>query len=193
VKRKLLFFGVLVLFLYNLISCKKNEPVKEIDPETGTFKFSGIVIDSTDFPDTSKGPWGAPNTATILKITNRDVSGTIRFNKNSDSIILLSRPKRDSLAYYSGTLFSTYPNDSLYSYWACIGNCPDTVIFAKYSNNAFIIPSQSGTLTCIDGNIDTYDGVGKFTNGKWELTYKTRGKIGSYLFANHTYHLICTK
>jgi len=32
-----------------------------------------------------------------------------------------------------------------------------------------MIPSQSETLTCIDGNIKMYDGIGKFTNGQWEL------------------------
>lgn len=178
-----------MLVLYNIIGCNKNEPApKVIDPETGVFKFTGTVIDSTDFPDTSKGPWGAPNTATILKITNRDVSGIIRFTKVSDSILTLSRPIRDSLAYYSGALFRA--NDSSY---LSAGYYGDTVITSKYINNAIIIPSQITGFTSVGGNTLIYDGFGKFTNSQWELTYRTRGRIGSYLFANHAYHLICTK
>ena len=188
-KKKVFFFGVLILVLYNIIGCNKNEPAPMvIDPESSVFKFTGNVIDSTVCPDTSKGPWLAPNTATFLVITNRDVSGTIRFNKNSDSIILLSRPKRDSLAYYSGALFRA--NDSSY---LSAGYYGDTVITSKYINNAIIIPSQITGFTSVGGNVQINEGVGKFTIGQWELTYRTRGRIGSYLFANHAYHLICTK
>jgi hypothetical protein len=185
-------YYLLLVVLFISIGCSRQNtspPPKVIDPETGIFKFTGNVHDSTAVPDTSKGPWAYPYPV-IYQIINRNVSSTIRITKVSDSVLILSRPIRDGLAYYSGVLFTTDPNDSSY---LTPGYYGDTVITSKYLNNAITIPSQLAGFTSVGMNVQIYEGVGKFVNGQWELDYKTGGKIGSYMFAYHTYHLVCTK
>jgi hypothetical protein len=194
VKRKLFFFGILVLLIYNITGCKKQSsgppPVTSIymseDATTGIFNYRGIVNDSVQVIDSVSAPTasGYPYYYTSYKISSHQVSGQIRIKRlTSDSTLFhLTRPSNDnfdtvSFSKISGIIFQT---DS--SYFVNYDPGPnyggvDTILRASYLNNVLNIPNYASGPVGIEWRfIKLFNGDGIFVNQKWEINYQTSGK-----------------
>jgi hypothetical protein len=171
VKRKLFFFGVLVLLIYNFIGCTKKSsdsptdttpvvkadtiPVpkpsiyKDDDSTTGIFNYTGIVYDTLEVYDsTIKVSAGHPQIR--LQTGMHNISGQINIKKlkSSSTQVYLNRPSIDNYdkpSKYSGLLFQTDPNKMIDYGFPLIPEY-DTIIKASTLNNVLNIPNTAHEL-----------------------------------------------
>ena len=220
--KKLFFFGIMVLVLYNIIGCTKNGPAsgsstdtpilapsfyKADDSTTGLFNYTGIAYDSIQVVDSIYPPvassFPSGYHSKFIKSTH-PISGQISIKKlTSDStIIYLSGPIHDSFdkeSSFSGLIF-----DGGLSF---VNSFPgprggDTVLKAKYLNNILSIQNSYSILLDVTwNNIQLFNGFGKFVNGNWEINYQTSGQYDDWLYSTghylifgyHTYSIKCVK
>lgn len=188
--KKLFFFVVLVLLIYNITGCTKqsSEPTpvpsfyRADDATSGIFNYIGFVNDSVLVIDSVSPPTasGFPYYYTSYKKYAHKVSGQIRIKRvaSDTTIFHLTRPINDgfdTVSNYSGIIFQT---DT--SYFVNFFQSPyydsDTIIKASYLNNSMNIPAYAKSPLDINWNfIELTSGDGKFVNGKWEINYQTKG------------------
>jgi hypothetical protein len=191
VKNKLFFFAVLILVLYNIIGCTKNDtasgpiPVpsiyKEDDATTGILNYTGIVNDSVQVIDSISPPTasGYPYYYASYKVFSHQVSGQLRIKKlvSDSTVIHLTRPINDgfdSVSKYSGMIFQTDP--SYFVNFFSGPNPTDTIIRASYLNTILNISDYANSPVDINWNfIKLFNGNGRFVNGKWEINYQISG------------------
>lgn len=221
--RKLLFFGVLILVLYHIAGCNKQSSgpstvpsiYREDDSTTGIFNYTGIAYDSawvidSIYPPSILNPSYPSAFHTVLKKYTHQISGQFRIKKllSDSTVIHFTRPvndKSDTVNVYSGLLFQTdksyfenIPFDSTI-------NAADTIIHANILNNKLIMQNYVSTFRdYYNGFIGLENGVGKFVNGKWEISFQTNGSYTTRFYANpnltryflvgyHKYYLTGTK
>ncbi|MEI8075112.1 MAG: hypothetical protein WCH78_10215 [Bacteroidota bacterium] len=217
--KRIFFFAVLILLLYNIIGCTKQSngppPVPSIyradDYTTGIFNYAGIAYDTVSVIDSIYPPLPAfsqdfpSGFHATTKTYAHQVSGQIRIRKlvSDSTIIHFTSPLRDnfdSITIGSGLIFQT-----CCSYWDPSISGYDTIIKASYSNNKMTLTFAGAVFE------DAYRGYfgfenwdGRFINGQWEINYQTHAKYRGITIANpipgryfvygyHTYHLICVK
>jgi hypothetical protein len=219
--KKLFFFGVLVVMIYNIIGCTRQSsgppPVPSIyledDSLTGIFNYTGIVSDSVQIIDSSLPPslsgYQYPSGYIItVKKSVHQVSGQIRIKRQkTDTYIFdLTCPINDgydSVSLVSGIKFQTDTTNYVNFIPGTV--ISDTIVRGYYLNNVLNISNfNHGPMDKLGGYIKLFKGYGSFENEKWEIDYQTSGVYTERIYANpypsfqflygyHTYHLTCVK